>query len=63
MNPILVQFIRDNLAFVIITGIAIVGVIAAAIILIVTARRASAGNGFFVGVKRLAVKYSLSGWF
>lgn len=61
MNPILVQFIRDNLAFVIITGIAIVGVIAAAIILIVTARRASAGNGFFVGVKRLAVKYSLIG--
>lgn len=59
MNPILVQFIKDNLAFVIITAIAIVGIIVAAVILGVTARKAKAGGGFLVGGKRLSVKYSL----
>ena len=59
MNPILVQFIKDNLAFVIITVIAIAGIIATAVILGVTARKAKAGGGFLVGGKRLGVKYSL----
>ena len=61
MNPVFEQFLKDNLAFVIIAGIAVAGAIAAVIIMAVTARKAKAGVGFFVGGRRLSVKYTLIG--
>lgn len=59
MNPVFAQFLKDNLAFVIIACIAAAGAIAAGVIMALTARKAKAGGGFFVGGKRLTVKYVL----
>ena len=59
MNPVFAQFLKDNLAFVIIACIAVAGAIAAGVIMALTARKAKAGGGFFVGGKRLTVKYVL----
>ena len=59
MNPVFAQFLNDNLAFVIIACIAAAGAIAAGVIMALTARKAKAGGGFFVGGKRLTVKYVL----
>ena len=59
MNPILVEFIKNNLAFIIITAIALLGIIAAVVILCVTKRKAAAAQGFFVGGKRMGVKYAI----
>ena len=53
MNPVFAQFLKDNLAFVIIACIAAAGAIAAGVIMALTARKAKAGGGFFVGGKRL----------
>ena len=59
MNPVFAQFLKDNIAFVIIACIAAAGAIAAGVIMALTARKAKAGGGFFVGGKRLTVKYVL----
>lgn len=49
MNPVFAQFLKDNLAFVIIACIAAAGAIAAGVIMALTARKAKAGGGFCGG--------------
>lgn len=62
MNPILLDFIKSNLAFIVITAVALLGIVAAVVILAVTRKKAAAAEGFFVGGKRLGVKYALIGF-
>lgn len=50
MNPVLAQFLKDNIAFVIVAGVALVVLIAAIVLVLVTKR--SAATGFFSGTKR-----------
>ncbi len=56
MNPVLAQFLKDNIAFVIVAGVALVVLIAAIVLVLVTKR--SAATGFFSGTKRLVVHYT-----